>query len=320
MKDIQLTIQTTKKIYLPIVMDDITWTTSRKDAPGELKFKIVNDHRLAFSEGAAVTFRVDNVGLFKGFVFSKSRGKEEIIEVVAFDSLRYLKNKHSIIYTNKKASDLIKELARDFALPIGKIQDTGYKIPTRTEMNKMLLDIIYEALNLTLINTGEMFVLFDDYGKLALKNIKTMEHKNIVVIDEGLATDYKYKSTIDNSFNKIVIHNKTDKGIKTYVSKDINTIKKWGILQQTETIENKKATPKEYANMLLKLNNQVRRSLQVKGAKGRTNIRAGSLIPVMLKLGDIDIANNMLVEKCTHTFKEGKHLMDLTLRGGDINV
>ena len=50
---------------------------------------------------------------------------------------------------------------------------------------------------------------------------------------------------------------------------------------------------------------------------GDNRVRAGSLIIVNLNLGDIKLKNFMLVESCKHTYKEGEHWMDLTLRGGE---
>jgi len=59
------------------------------------------------------------------------------------------------------------------------------------------------------------------------------------------------------------------------------------------------------------------RKLRIMGAFGDVRVRAGCLIPVVLNLGDIKVANLMLVEKCAHVFKESEHTMNLTLRGGE---
>lgn len=41
------------------------------------------------------------------------------------------------------------------------------------------------------------------------------------------------------------------------------------------------------------------------------------MVVINLDLGDVKLKNWMLVEKCKHTYKEGEHWMDLTLRGGE---
>lgn len=47
-------------------------------------------------------------------------------------------------------------------------------------------------------------------------------------------------------------------------------------------------------------------------------MRAGVSIVVTLDLGDIKVSNYMLVEKVEHTFNNQEHLMNLTVRGADI--
>lgn len=54
---------------------------------------------------------------------------------------------------------------------------------------------------------------------------------------------------------------------------------------------------------LLKLYDKKKRTLTISGVIGNINVRGGSLVPVMLDLGDITVANYMLVDKVTHTFK-----------------
>ena len=41
------------------------------------------------------------------------------------------------------------------------------------------------------------------------------------------------------------------------------------------------------------------------------------MVVVNLKLDDMSVQNFMVVEECTHTYKENEHTMDLTLRGGE---
>ena len=71
------------------------------------------------------------------------------------------------------------------------------------------------------------------------------------------------------------------------------------------------------ADALLSLYNKKTRNLSIKGAFGDFRVRAGSLIPVILNLGDMNVQTYMLVEKCKHEISNGLHSMDLTLRGGE---
>ena len=71
------------------------------------------------------------------------------------------------------------------------------------------------------------------------------------------------------------------------------------------------------ADALLKLYDKKTRTLKITKAIGDNRVRAGSMVLVNLNLGDVSVKNFMLVEKCKHTYKEGEHWMDLTLRGGE---
>ena len=94
------------------------------------------------------------------------------------------------------------------------------------------------------------------------------------------------------------------------------SIGKWGVLQYTDKFKpNENARVK--AEALLNLYNRKTRHLQVKGAFLGARVRAGNILPVMLDLGDMKVSNYMIIEKCKHSFKDGEHLVDLELIGGD---
>lgn len=314
---IQLQITNGKTTYEPLVKDDITWETERKGSPGKLTFTVIKDQIINFQEGNLVTLRVDGEDVFCGFVFKKTRDKDHHIKVVAYDQLRYLKNKDTIIYDNITASELIRMIAGDYNLQLGTIEDTNYKIPDRTEDNTSLFDIILTALELTLTNKKTMYVLYDDFGKLTLKSLEHM--KTTVVIDEESGENFDYTSSIDdNTYNQIKLqYDNEETGKKeTFIAKDSSHINEWGLLQFYDTVKNVENAQAK-ADALLDLYNAKTRNLKITNAFGSLAIRAGTMVIVMLNLGDIEVGNYFLVEKCKHSFKNDEHFMDLTLRGGE---
>ncbi len=312
------------EIYIPAVEDGIEWSTERWGVPGRLTFKVLAGDILNFSEGSAVQLRVDGAKVFFGFVFTQKRDKENRISVTAYDQLRYLKNKDTYVYENQTASELIKMIAADFALNAGEIADTGYVIADRSEMDTSLFDIIQNALDITLVNTRQMYVLYDDFGSLTVKNIADMYVKNengtYLMIDEGTGENFEYTSSIDNStYNKIKLYKEDAESGKRQIYgiiQDSANINKWGVLQYCDTVsegENGEAK----AEALLSLYDKKTRNLRITNAFGDVRVRAGSMLVVNLDLGDKKVENFMLVEKVKHTFKNGEHFMDLTLRGGE---
>jgi hypothetical protein len=310
------------KVYFPAVEEGIEWTTQRRGAPGKLTFKVLQDEVLDFSEGSAVRLKVDGKGIFFGFVFSRNRDRGNIVSVTAYDQIRYLKNKDTRVYENMTASQFIRAAAADFSLRTGEIEDTGYVIPSRVEENTSLLEMMENALDLTLQNTGEMYVLYDDFGKLSLKNLSSMyvgKPGACLVIDQESGENFEYTSSIDDhTFNKIKLtFDNADTGYReVYMAQDGGSINRWGILQYFDTLQKgENGRAKAYA--LLKLYNKKTRSLKINGAFGDGRVRAGSMLAVKLDLGDMKLCNFMLVENCRQVYREDRCRMDLTLRGGE---
>ena len=152
---------------------------------------VLKDDVLDFSEGSAVRLKENGDEVFFGFVFKQQRAKEQIITVTAYDQLRYLKNKDTIVYENNPLLLLEDRLLfqvhsqsiiqRSFEhtpflscrdcqdLPrinqvrvspyhafVGVLENTNYIIESRVEENTSLFEMIQNALDLTLQNTGEM--------------------------------------------------------------------------------------------------------------------------------------------------------------------
>jgi hypothetical protein len=320
--ELLITDESGKKVFQPAVQEGIEWTTNRSGSPGKLTFKVLRDSTLDFSEGSAVRLKVDGTSIFYGFVFTQSSQKDGIITVTAYDQLRYLKNKDTKLYEGKTATQFIRMLAADYSLNLGTLENTGYIIPSRVEENTTLFDMITNALDLTLTNTGKLFVLYDDFGKLALKSIENMKVGSgglYLMIDSETGENYDYKSSIDSdTYNKVKLtYDNDETGTRdVYISQDSSNINRWGILQYFDTLdegENGKAK----ADALLSLYNKKTRNLKITNAFGDNRVRAGSMVVVSLNLGDTTLKNFMLVEKCVHTYKESEHWMTLTLRGGE---
>lgn len=305
------------KMYIPILLDGVTWTTERKGAPSKLEFKVRRDGKLRSTEGDAVTLVVNRKKVFYGYIFKKQRSEKNTYTVICWDQLRYLKNKDTIMYSGKRADQVIKLLADNFYLTCGKLANTGYVIPSRIENNKTLFDMVQNALDLTLTNTGKLYTLYDSFGKLTLKDSESMVTK--VLIDKDTFRSMDYTSSIDDeTYNQIKLTYDNEKTGKrdVYITRDSSTIKQWGLLQYHDTLqEGENGAVK--AEQLLKLHDRKTRTLDIKDNFGHFSVRAGSYVFVNLNLGDMKVFNYMLCDKVVHKFSENSHTMDLRLIGGD---
>lgn len=314
---VELFIQHNSTIQFPVVEEGARLTLERKGTPGKLEFTVVKGPGLNFAEGDPVKLTVNGAAMFYGFVFKKKRDKGGTIDVVAYDQLRYLKNKDTITEEGLKASDLLKRIATDFRLNLGTVEDTGYTIETIVEENQTLFDMIQSALDETLMNTKQLYVLYDDAGKLTLKNINTM--KLNLLIDEETGENFSYESSIDEqTYNKIKLAYNDEKTGKRelFIAQDGAKMNQWGVLQYFEEVQTKTGASVK-ADALLKLYDQKTRKLTIQNAFGDVRVRAGSAVVVALNLGDIVTNNYMVVNKVTHTFRGDEHMMELDLIGGE---
>lgn len=319
MNKVELITRNGNTLYYPAVDEGITWETERKSAPGKLTFSVIADSALNIEEGNPVMLKVNGTNVFYGFLFTMSRNKDNTLKMVAYDQLRYFKNKDSQFYYNETATTITQDLAWKFNLNIGSLEDTEYVFAKRPEDNTELFNIVEGALGETTRNTGKTFVLYDDFGKLMLKNVENL--KLPLLYDNDTAEDFDYQSSIDsNTYNKIKLafDNKDTGKRDILISQSGENINKWGVLQYYNK-ENEKTFTQSKADALLKKYNQKTKSLSLKNAIGDLRVRAGTSILVKLDLADTNIMRYMMVEKAKHTFKNKEHLMDLTLRGGVFN-
>ena len=313
---------TATKAYIPVVQEGIEWTTERKGVPGKLTLKVLKDDILDFSEGSTIQLRVNKEPIFFGFVFKQQRDRKQIISITAYDQLRYLKNKDTIVYENQTADQFIRMVAEDYELKTGELENTNYVIESRVEENTSLFEMIQNSLDLTVDNTGELFVLYDDFGELTLKSLSSMkvgEAGAYVMLDEETGENFEYTSSIDdNTYNKIKLtyDNEGTGKREVYIAQDSENMNRWGILQYYDTLK-KGENGQAKVDSLLEFYNKKTRNLKLSKVLGDNRVRAGSLVVVNLDLQDAKVKNFMLVETCKHTYKENEHWMDLTLIGGE---
>ncbi|MDO4295016.1 MAG: hydrolase [bacterium] len=314
---IEVLIDDGSRQFYPVVLGNATWSLERQGVPGKFEFLVLVDSNYPIQEGNRVCVFWNGTAFFYGFVFERKWSKDKEMKITAYDQLRYLKNKDTYVYKNKTADGVIRMIAEDFGLSVGELASTEFVIASRSESDKTLFDIILTALDLTMVSTRKMYVLYDSYGKLTLTSIADM--KLNVAIFPDTAEDYDCSSSIDgDTYNqvKVSIDNEDSGKREIYIAKHSENINAWGVLQyyyQADKGVNGQAT----ADSLLLQYNRKTKKLSVKNALGDVGVRAGCLIPVFLDLEDESLKNYMMVEKVTHTWEGEKYTMNLDLRGRD---
>lgn len=225
----RIAISTPTRCFEPPIKDEVTIEWERTNTPGKLTFTVIKvaGANGSFHEGDKVYFAYCPQGgtryslMFVGYVFKKSRDKKHHIEVTCYDQLRYLKNKYSWVFSNKTASQILKSICDDYGLELGAIAGTEYYIPSIAKENAEAFDVIITALEETLANTGQMYVLSDDNGVITLQNV--LNKKLNRLIDAETAQNFEYTSDIDSeTYNSIVLYYKPTQTATTTTAETTN--------------------------------------------------------------------------------------------------
>ncbi len=308
----------------PATINGVGIDWERKGQPGKITFSVAKTAALTFHEGDQVLFSSGGKKMFKGYIFDKARSglDEKIIKVTAYDQLYYMsKNKDTYVLENKTAADTLRMICDDFGLRYGLIMPTPYLMESRVEDNAGLLDIVQKALDQTEEATRQVYTVFDDAGSIMLLNDAAMTTP--FVVDATDSGDFDYKTTIAQGvYNRVkLIQEKAEGGErKVFLAQDAAKMAKWGVLQYTEKLDENESTGALKAKTMLAQMARRKRTLSIKNVKGDTRVRGGTLLTVMLGLGDMNLSAMMRVEQVQHTFYENEHTMSLRLSGGDFVV
>lgn len=281
------------------------WKTVRRGTAGSFTFSALPSS-VKWEHGGVIRVKSGGRGIFYGYVFKISVKADGMTDITAYDQLRYLKNKNTYIFVNKKASGIIREICEDFQLKTGDIPDTGYVIPSMTEDGSALFDIMLKALDYTLVNTGRMYYLWDDFGKLSVSEVSGGK-LDFMLGDGSLATDYSYESSIDGETCdqiKLVRDNKETGKRDLYLFKDSANIARWGLLQYFEKVNEKlnAAQITQHGVQLLELHNRPERTFGIDGISD-LRVRAGKMIFVQIK--SLEVSQYFLIEEAEHDLTGG---------------
>lgn len=291
----------------------VSWETERTGSPGKLTFTIIKSGDLSFTEGDVVRFSVDGQLQFYGWVFTKSKNRWGEIAVTCYDRLRYLKANASYGFYGQTAGQIIQQIAADLQVDVGAIADTGYQIPSLVEEDQSCLDIIESAVQQTLLNTGNIYVFYDDGNGLALQQPSSMI-SNVLIGEGSLLTDYEYKTDIDSqTYNSVKLARPNEEtGMADVVeSQNSDTISQWGLLRLYQTVDGdvNLAQMEAQANATLQYYNRRLRTLSVE-TLGVPGLRAGMMVLMKVPgLGDINLDQYVLLEKVSHTWTNDEHTM-----------
>lgn len=309
-----------EKFDITNLVTDINWSGDINNYHRQLEISLQNannysgDNLVEHNVGDLVLFYYNNEELFRGLIFKRSMshtGKESLL---AYDELIYtVKNSDTLLVKNKQASDVINLLFKKFGIAIGSIEKTNYKIKKLLFENQAINEIIKTCLEETRKNTGKLYHLYSIKGEAYLKSRQNSSKATISVdniisgtneisIEDTKTQVLITKGSFDSKENKFV----------SYVEKDSELAKKFGIMQHVESVDEKTnvAQMKVKAKALLNQLKQPNKTISIDFI-GDPSCITGNIIEVYDKISNI--SGRYYITSDNHSFSNGVHKMTLQL-------
>lgn len=291
-------------------VNKISWGGSKSEVARKLELTVVNaplDKNIApLKIGLAdpvYLFDDDKTELFRGFVTDReSSSVSGEITYTAYDLLYYtLKSKATYNFKKKTAEAITKMVCNDLQIPVGTLAKTGLTQKLIVQ-NRSIYEIIMQAYTNAYEKNGTKYRVSAKNGKLNVEEIGKVTC-GIELREDSNITSSKYKETLSNMVNKVVIYNGKGKKVGVVQNK---TNQKYGIFQQVYTKEKGKNATTTAKSML----NGIDKTFTLECINCNEAITGNGAI---VRDSATGLSGFVYIDSDTHTWSNGVATMSLTV-------
>ncbi|BCN32065.1 XkdQ/YqbQ family protein [Anaeromicropila herbilytica] len=300
-----------KKYDITEFISTVTWSGSATQASRSLQVSVLyspldkNIQDLNIKMGDRLILSDDGKVLINSMVYSRERTSEQgTITYSGYDDFNHLlKSNATYVFKKTTPENIVEKLCKDFQIDTGDIEKTKVPIAKLLIEGDNIYNIIMKAYSRAYKAKGIKYMPIM-YGTKLYVIRKGQKIKDFNLSDTLNITSSSYSESIDSIINKVKIYNdkKEQKGVVT----EETSVKKYGIFQESYTIEDGVNSVTAAKNMLVK----EEKTASVE-ALGHTSCISGYAVDISDSI--TGLKKEFWIENDTHTWSGGTYTMSLEL-------
>lgn len=259
----------------------------------------------------------ENVVVLKGIITDFEQSGANVFRYSGYDCGFYI-NQNEIIEQFKKIkiSDAIKKLCKNYQIPVGNIPEMSATV-TEIFKDKKLSDVFNQLIEYA-ISKGCIKDVYFTCAKglfevLKYETISDLTGNNSVfsALSEKTINAPSIKVSMQELKNRVIVADNSDKNRKRVTVSDSESINKYGLLQEVETIDTSKTNNlTKIAQDKLKSLNKLSKTISL-SMLGDYRMHKGVIMPIDCEM--YGIKGNFLIVNSSHSINGQSEVVSVTL-------
>ncbi len=296
------------------LVEQVTWSGDSKQVARKLVFSIAarsTDRflpKVTINEGDSVLFKDGDRILFGGPIFDIEKSASgNLTTYTAFDLMFYINNSDISKIFDDTPEAITAWICSDLGVPLGSASPTGIKVYLPW-LGKKAYEAIMAAYTTASRQNGKKYIpLMQNVNQVCVIEKGALCG---VVLDGGYnLTDAAYKTSLQKLVNRVIVTDQN--GNQTSVVEDAGSQSNYGVVQRVYKQEEGKDAASEAKALLYTMD-------QSATVTATSDTRAVSGYAIAVQEAVTGLYGKFYIESDTHTFEDGKEMMQLTLAFSNI--
>lgn len=291
------------------LVEKVTWSGDSKQVARKLAFSIATRStdrflpKVTINEGDSVLFKDGDRILFGGPIFDIEKSASgNLTTYTAFDLMFYINNSDISKVFDDTPEAITAWICSHLGVPLGSASPTGIKVYLPW-LGKKAYEAIMAAYTTASRQNGKKYIpLMQNVNQVCVIEKGALCG---VVLDGGYnLTDAAYKTSLQKLVNRVIVTDQN--GNQTSVVEDAGSQSNYGVVQRVYKQEEGKDAASEAKALLYTMD-------QSATVTATSDTRAVSGYAIAVQEAVTGLYGKFYIESDTHTFEDGKEMMQLTL-------